>query len=193
MSEKRKVTTDALETLGNIIDNNAERDAIHLAVEPIEAGQYLEVGQHVGIKNGKAYAKGVKLLGIVDPFLNGNVHKGEKFWLIVYPRQITSLRHVWSHPDFADTPIEAPAEKVLSTASELWIQNFANALGTDYDSLMEGAKEWAEGGYRMHMGDNETYTDYYHEMPTFWEHYEEVTGNEVNLENKGTSFFSCSC
>lgn len=37
MSDKRKVTTDALETLGNIIESRG-RDAIHLAAEPVVAG-----------------------------------------------------------------------------------------------------------------------------------------------------------
>lgn len=37
--DKRSVSTDALETLGTIIDDRAGRDAIHLAVEPVHAGE----------------------------------------------------------------------------------------------------------------------------------------------------------
>ncbi len=36
MSDKRSVATDALATLGTIIDETAKRDAIHLAVIPME-------------------------------------------------------------------------------------------------------------------------------------------------------------
>src|SRR5690348_4912807 len=98
-ADKRSTHTDALATLGTIIEDGG-RDAIHLAVEPIEAGEQLYPGQHIGIVDGKASTKAKKKLGIVDPFIDGFVPKGQKFWLIVYPRQITSLRHVWEHPDF---------------------------------------------------------------------------------------------
>jgi hypothetical protein len=111
-ADKRSPHTDALETLGMIHFKPEARDAIHLAVEPIEAGEYLNRGDDVGIYQGKAYRKGVhhiegaglvnilKSVGIVDPFLPAGVGEGQKFWLVVYPRMITSLRHVWEHPDF---------------------------------------------------------------------------------------------
>jgi len=54
-ADKRSVSTDALATLGTIIDDTAGRDAIHLAVEPIIAGEKLYPGQDVGISEGKAY------------------------------------------------------------------------------------------------------------------------------------------
>lgn len=121
--DKRTVTTDALETLGTIIGAGEARDAIHLAVEPVEAGERLCIGEIVGLGlDGKAYAVEpdgrapvgfvVKPLGIVDPFLKGGPKKGERFWLVVMPRQIRSLRHVWEHPDFpvsAPVPVQAPA------------------------------------------------------------------------------------
>ncbi len=111
MSE-RPVTTDALETLGMIHFKTEARDAIHLAVEPVIAGEDLLPGQQIGIINHQkdgfsmAYGieanSGVKNMGIVDPFLpKTGVRAGERFWLVVHPRQISSLRHVWEHPDFA--------------------------------------------------------------------------------------------
>lgn len=99
-ADKRTVATDALETLGMIHFKSEGRDAIHLAVEPVEAGEDLEPGQDIGLElDGKAYA-GQRPVGIVDPFLPRTVRKGERFWLVVYPRMITSLRHVWDHPAF---------------------------------------------------------------------------------------------
>lgn len=102
--DNRSVSTDALETLGMVHFRKEYRDAIHLAAEPIEAGADMERATRVYIGNdGKAYPTLNGGLGIVDPFLpNGGVKEGEKFWLIVNPRQITSLRHVWSHPDFPE-------------------------------------------------------------------------------------------
>ena len=52
--DKRSVSTDALETLGTIIGGGQGRDAIHLAVEPIEAAIDLYPGQDVGLVDGKA-------------------------------------------------------------------------------------------------------------------------------------------
>ena len=101
-ADKRSVTTDALAVLGTLIDDTVGRDAIHLAVEPVFAGEQLFPGQHIGVIDGQAYATNVNLkkVGIVDPFLTGGIPKGAKFLLVVFPRQITSLRHVWEHPDF---------------------------------------------------------------------------------------------
>jgi hypothetical protein len=48
-ADNRTVATDALATLGTIIDETAGRDAIHLAVEPVVAAHNLSPGQHVGL------------------------------------------------------------------------------------------------------------------------------------------------
>lgn len=50
MSEDRAVFTDALHTLGTVIDATQGRDAIHLAVEPVIAGEMLKPGQDVGFR-----------------------------------------------------------------------------------------------------------------------------------------------
>lgn len=118
--DKRSVSTDALDTLGTIHVNEERRDAIHLGVEPIEAGEDLTVGSNIGLgSDGKAYAtdfrSDIKPVGIVDPFLQNKVEKGERFWLVVYPRKITSLAHVWTHPDF---PEKQPVLDISAVSSE---------------------------------------------------------------------------
>lgn len=111
--DKRSVSTDALDSLGTIHTREEHRDAIHLGVEPVEAGEDIAIGANIGIgTDGKAYStdfrSDIKAVGIADPFLTERIEKGEKFWLVVYPRKITSLRHVWTHPDF-----DNQEEKVL--------------------------------------------------------------------------------
>lgn len=87
--------------MGNPITEAEGRDAIHLAVDNVEAGETPYAGQNVGfIRPGVVGASAQKLVGIVDPFLKVVIHPGQRFWLVVYPRQISSLRHVWEHPDF---------------------------------------------------------------------------------------------
>lgn len=193
MSDKRSVSTDALETLGTIIDDKAGRDAIHLAVEPVVAGIQVYPGQGVGLNaEGKAFPitmGGVsKNLGIVDPFLKAPVQPGERFWLVVYPRQITSLRHVWSHPDFGE-PV-TPHHKEEVETSEEWLKTFVSRSDCpDYDTLMAIALGEANDGEYIHVGGQ----DAHGEIPLeFWHHVEVVTGKKVSRD-KQARHFSCSC
>jgi hypothetical protein len=106
--------------LGKIIEGEARRDAIHVAVAPVVAGEDLEPGYHVSLnKEGEAVSSSGKgLLGIVDPYLVSRVKKGERFWLCLYPNTVTSLRHVWTHPAFITKSSEQaknlPTQEYLS-------------------------------------------------------------------------------
>lgn len=190
-SNKHKVATDALETLGKIIDENAGRDAIHLAVEPCIAGERLNPGLHVGIVDGKAVLNPKKYVGIVDPFLTNPIQAGERFWLIVYPRTITSLRHVWSHPDFEPAK-ELPTAPIPTDPVEIskaWIANFADQIRQHPEALMDAADTWVH--YQDYTYDNsERYKDHWDKFPEFWTHYEVVRGVKVSSKE---SFFTCSC
>lgn len=199
-TDKRSVATDALETLGNIIGTAEARDAIHLAVEPIEAATTLAVGAHVALRGGKAHAcppgDGV---GIVDPFLMRRVEKGERFWLVVYPRTITSLRHVWAHPAFAAAEVAAePLPADAKSVSERWIRDYAEQIDVTYNQLMGGADSWVEskqydksgwGGDYLCLGGT---LEGISTSPAFWKHYEVVRGVEV-VEDHKQNFFTCSC
>lgn len=192
-ADKRTVTTDALETLGMLISENEKRDAIHLAVENVTAQVKLYPGQDVG-------PDGTTLnpVGIVDPFLKAPVQPGKRFWLVIYPRQIKSLRHVWSHPAFPDEPAVATALVVTQSPKEAslqWIKEYANGLGVHFSALLDGADTWVEsrkdsqwGEYFCQGGILEGVgTD-----PKFWTHYEIVRGVTVPNDHK-ESFFTCSC
>jgi hypothetical protein len=200
-ADKRTVTTDALETLGMIISENEKRDAIHLAVEPIVAGQTLAPGQHVGLITiegvTRAYiTKQEHLLGIVDPFLNEPVRAGNRFWLVVYPRQINSLRHVWTHPAFPDAPEVAGMTPKLGVdakaASEAWLRNFiATSDCPSYEVVIAKAVDnddsWSDE--YLHFSGRDAHGDI---PPEFWDHVEIVTGSKIPADKRATGF-SCSC
>ncbi len=192
--DKRSVSTDALETLGTIIDEGAGRDAIHLAVEPVIAGEDgLQPGQHIGIQDGHAFSDGVKYVGIVDPFLLRPVRIGERFWLVVFPRQITSLRHVWSHPDFPEpserVKLTTPPTDAERAASEEWLRQYiASHDAPDYHTLIAATVEaqYAGTDYLYIRGQ-----DAHGEIPDeVYDHIERVIGEP--LENR-PGWFSCSC
>lgn len=192
--DKRSVHTDALATLGTIIGADEARDAIHLAVEPVIAAEKLWPGADVGIlPDGKASTNAGKMLGIVDPFIKGGVRAGDRFWLIVYPRQITSLRHVWAHPDFpqAENITDDARPETDVEASKKWIEAFAARLDQTPNRLMSAATEWLE--YSDYTYENtETYKDHWGEFPEFWKHFSIVTGKDVDGRD-GDYFFTCSC
>lgn len=182
---KRKVSTDALETLGTIIGPDEKRDAIHLAVLPAKAGVSLIPGQSISLHSDRAMpdADG---LAIVDPFLSRTVVVGERFWAVLKPRLVTSLRHVWTHPEFPDEPVAANGN---GNEHEVWIRSFAADLGFTYDRLMAYAETWVE--CEEYTYDNsETYKAHWDKFPEFWSHYEAITGN---APKERESFFTCSC
>lgn len=196
MSDKRSVATDALETLGTILHNKEKRDAIHLAVIRVQAERNLKKGEDVGVDPATAndetpIANGhYDNIGIVDPFLTvDTVKKGQEFWLVIYPRKITSLRHVWSHPAFADETVIRQIDDSTKQLSKEWIRRFAESISQDYDSLMAAAKKWDEEDERTY-DNSESYKNNWGGFDEFWDHYEIVTGKVV--ANK-QSFFACSC
>lgn len=91
--------------LGKLITTPQKRDAIHVAIAPVIAAHDLAPGQRVGFAkkgNTELVGAGGASIGIVDPFLKEVVREGERFWLFLYPNTVTSLRHEWSHPLFAE-------------------------------------------------------------------------------------------
>jgi hypothetical protein len=204
-SDKRSVATDALETLGTIIGADQKRDAIHLAVEPVVAGEGLRVGEDITVVNGVAWAR-APFLGIVDPFLKRGVKPGERFWFVMYPRQVHSLRHVWTHPAFSDEPEVAspsPFSEISREASEKWLRNYIDSCDLsvyEYEDVLKAAVgdrvQDAEGYYGLsNQGDYMLMSGYsgYGDIPAeFWTHVEVVTGKAVPAAYRATHF-SCSC
>ena len=98
--------------LGKLIEGEAYRDAVHIAVAPVVAGCILDPGDRIGLDdNGLAvHMKYDLTIGIVDPFLVDCVAPGQKFWLYLRPNTVTSLRHAWCHPAFRPKPPVVPAD-----------------------------------------------------------------------------------
>lgn len=177
--------TDAMETLGTIIPDGGGRDAIHVAVVPTVATERLAPGQHVG-KDGTTNNP----VGIVDPFLPGPVFKGERFWLLLYPRTITGLRHVWTHPAFGDDePVSAMSE------AEAWLRNYAEEIDEGFGTLMAAADDWVECGEYFYGAETDGYYGKFEgesTHPDFWKHYQAYRAKAVP-EDRQQSFFTCSC
>lgn len=197
-ADSRTVATDALATLGTIIDASQKRDAIHLAVEPVVAGDHLKPGQHITVIDGVALPAPIgKGLGIVDPFIEGpRVLKGQTFWFVMYPRKVTSLRHVWAHPAFKDEaeaitkPAIAPPDHPESMAL---LMRTADEAGISYEDLIDGARCYLRHDDYMIDGGRWEGFDF---PNNFWEHFVKVRPDMAEAVEKKSylgSFFSCSC
>lgn len=162
--------------LGELITGTGERDAIHVALAPVTANERLKPGQHVGfVREHNTELVGVcsTPIGIVDPFLERSVERGQRFYLVLYQNTVTGMKHQWEHPAF---PAPSAEDSIR------WMQDLADEIGMDYQSLLN---EIPEG--RIHTGDREYYGA--RESDDIRRHYEAITGvrapNEVH--------FSCAC
>lgn len=172
--------------LGRIITNEQQRDAIHIAVAPVIAAHTLIAGRHVAFdKNGNASEHTDNPpIGVIDPFLDCKVEKGQQCWLFLYPGTITGLRHEWYHPAFAAVTTSAPS------ASEKWLRHFAEQVDADYDEMMAIASTHCDEGDKW-GGDYLNEGGKWEGQGTpdeFWTHFTAVTG-----KTGSGGIFSCSC
>lgn len=162
--------------IGKLITFPRERDAIHIAVAPVEALYSFRPGQLVHINNdGKAeYSTNWQHAhGIVDPFLTQQVQIGDKFWLFLFPGSIKSIRHDWYHPAF-----QLEVFSSLKMEAKLYLEDFARKNNTDLEDIIRAAEEgWTSNGEGINVPDE------------FWIQYKMYTGKEGLKQ----SYFSCSC
>lgn len=167
--------------LGKLIETTQLRDAIHIAVAPVESmDENLAPGDHVGFlfthNTRLVSAKSAKRIGIVDPFLRAPVKKHQRFWLFLYPETVTGMRHEWRHPEFTSEAKDA-------------LEQFADEIGITCDALIEGATAFLDHGDMMVGGSNFEGIS----LPDrFWEHFETLTGRRVSEDDR-EHFFRCAC
>lgn len=175
--------------LGKLIEGEAARDAVHVAIAPVVADCVLLPGNRVGLLPGttdRATIATTDPIGIVDPFLADVVKPGQRFYLFLFPNTVTSLRHEWTHPAFTALAPDAKA------AAEKWLREYAVAMNC-YDDpdkafhrLIDGLrnKELFAHGSDLHSLDELDDAD------ELRRHAEEYLGVPVNW---GDFSFSCSC
>lgn len=176
--------------LGLLAPVAADRDATHLAVVPVIAATEMEPGTHCEVLPDGTAGLSDTPIGIVDPFLKANVRKGERFYLCLYPRTVTGLRHVYNHPRLDALASDASSKKVTS---ERWLREFcatADCPGYELTIGMAIAHGENSTGYdddRLHFND----MDAHGEIPAeFWAHLEVVSGKKLG---RRATYFSCAC
>lgn len=187
--------------LGRLIYGHQERDAVHFAVVPVIASEPLVRGQRIKLtrdtKDHVSPAETNDYIGIVDPFLySDRVERHSKFFMVLRPGSVTSMRHHWNSPDFSAA--------VDAESSERWLRNFIESSDMPgYDVVMAAAVgdpvdsvDGYEVAYLVQGYADESYIifngrDAYCDIPDeFWDHVEMVTGRTVPHR---VGRFSCSC
>lgn len=201
---------DAVETMGALLpDDAAGRDAVYVAVFSARAPVRLFPGQDVGLVDSESVEHGDMVvsplappIGIVDPFLKTQALPGDRFWVYLYPRTITSLAHRWGHPAFVEGVAQATAKAssispgfhyatpAMALASERWLRDWC-ADGFDrpsYQQLMDAVKQMdGEDEYLTIYG-----ADAKGDIPgEIWGHVENILGHRI--KGQKPTYFSCSC
>lgn len=189
--------------IGQLIEGSAQRDAIHVAVVPLVAGETLYRGTRVRLKSGslEVVLKGdynEDAIGIVDPFLSDDycwrLEKGQRFWCFLFPGSVTGMRHEWQHPAFMN--VRPPG-----SMDEEWLREFADRWNFDWDELIQAAtcardpnaEEW-EGPYVTARGvDLHSAGELGEDHDLFWEHLEGYTGQKFDQAHREGMGWSCTC
>lgn len=177
--------------LGKLCDSMTRRDAIHVAIAPVQAAMKLKPGTHVELdENGRAFS-GKHNIGIVDPFLTEAVKSGQWFYLCLYPGTVTTLRHAWEHPKFVS---EDEAVRDQRAESERWMRDYAISV-RPYDEDPE--KAYFNFMEALENGDHDSYGREIrrHDMDdsdsdAFKRHAEVLLGRPIDLDELN---YVCGC
>jgi hypothetical protein len=120
------------------------KDAVHVAIVSVRAGQHLSPGDECTMNEHGEAIKG-KGLGVVSPFVRGDVLCGQSFWLMLFSSEVTTVKHEWVHPKFDFKPPTKDIEK------NKYLERYAKDLEITYEQLMDAC------GNAVH---NETTTEY---------------------------------
>lgn len=193
--------------LGNTLtDEDLDRDAIHIAVYKAEAGEELWSGTHVRL-NKAGVAKECrdtdKSIGIVDPFLEMNVKKGAKFYILLKPYTITGLSHLWTHPGVPDVEVQmvggsgarADGSNLGLTKeqaeAEVWLEEFGEEIGLPAEDLIQVLSNANSDKGFFHTFNHDTPEDCWDKRKKMWESWEIITQSKAR--DADSVPFSCAC
>lgn len=182
--------------LGKLVrTKDSERDAIHIAIISVTADCPLKPGTDVAVATRDddffAVVEGDKV-GIVDPFLKKEVKKGERFYLLLYPNTVTSLKHSWEHPGIKE--IQKPEDKTKERAKKD-LMEFAEDNRISYQELLDILYEAHTEDY-YNCGDREDLQDALNSRKnSLFESWSIVTGIKSRFNDDGDAdiYFGCAC
>lgn len=189
--------------LGTIPTGNEGRDAVHVAIVPARAAEILLLGSPVRLnaENKAEACSPNEAIGIADPFrphLTRKIAAGSWFWMCLYPKTITGLRHVWDHPAFPLAEASAnPTEPETNLGvSKKWLKSYVKKHCPYWSEMDDGGyseflryvkdERWIYyyGSDCHSLGDVEDANELFHHLSV-------VLGVRVDADYFAA--FTCSC
>jgi len=168
-------------TLGRNPTEVGVKDAIHVAIVSVRAGESLHPGRRVTLNEHREAVNDAKGIGVADPFLKSRIKKGDNLWILMDASQIANVQHTWDHElDFS------PPERVVAEGKQL--ARYADMLGVTYTQLTDAAYKLIDEGVSSEYEgtlSQEELENALDDMWDFWYDWEEETGHE--FENEGTA------
>lgn len=182
--------------LGQLIEGEAHRDAVHVAVVPIRANRVLKPGERVGVLEGGELATNdldrVEPIGVVDPFLKAPVEVDQRFYLFLYPGSAIGLRHVYRHPVLDHEEIRRETMEKLNAPSVEYIRKCAAVIDMTYGDLVEALSKWVNYGEGTDVNMDQSNNAMNIDWPQLWAAWGELTGSAVPRNTKEEPF-NCKC
>ena len=130
--------------LGSKVTEPSLRDALHVPVVPLRAGEKLRPGQRVRLGERSNTIVGTSPLhsepiGIVDPFLDEIVERDETVWVLMMPGTTQNVRHEWKSK--ALEGVSEGTEALFEVALEI-----ARICGVSTKQLYEAAEKYCRTG-----------------------------------------------
>lgn len=181
--------------LGHLLPHDRARDAVHIAVIPVVAGEALQPGDRVVIvPPGRGVKRRVEhrheWVGLVDPYLGAYVREGQRFWCFMRPGTVTAMHHNWHHDAF---PLSVASDEGTKLMSEGWLRNFAERYQVGYMNLVEQATAGDSKYPGITVGTDDVHEMSDGEKSLFWHHLAVVTGRMYSAEYQGNMYWSCAC
>lgn len=146
MINKKNLLTRTPEELGF-------KDAVHVAIVSVRAGQHLSVGQEITINEYNEAVSSNKGIGYVSPFVQGDILRGTNFWMLLKPHEVPNVQHYWEHDKFDFAPPKREVQK------NKYLCNIADKFKLTYEQLMNACRQcvdtWAPVKYEGLLSEKE--------------------------------------
>ena len=182
--------------LGQLIEGEAHRDAVHVAVVPCIAKTKHYPGDHVNaeLHHGDWVVTVGKdnPIGVVDPFLKAPLKHGDHFYLYLYPGSAIGLRHVYRHPVLDHDIIRKETMEALNAPAVEYIRECAGMIDMTYTDLIEALSKWVDYGESTDVNMNQSIASMDIKWPKLWAAWGVVTGSAMPRDTKEEPF-NCKC